>query len=107
MKWSSYKKVPILVVELPDGRCVQLNDSSMITSAMFSFLKDLSRPTESANLPGGLIDVLRCYPKVATSTNKYFLMMFDEKLDKSEMEHLKLERKWRRWVDDDFVHKLR
>ena len=113
VKWSSYKKVPILVAELPDGRCLQLNDSSMITSAMFSFLKDRSSP--SSNLKGGLIDVVRCYPKVefmeegkrkADVTNKYFLMYGEEKLDKKKMEHLKLERKWRQWVDTDFVHKL-
>lgn len=112
VKWSSYKKVPILVAELPDGRCLQLNDSSMITSAMFSYLKDRSSTSPSA---GGLINVVRCYPKVefmeegkrkADVTNKYFLMMFDEKLDKPKMEHLKLERKWRQWVDSDFVHKL-
>ena len=69
-----------------------------------------------SHFPGGLIDVVSCYPKVeymedgrkkADVTNKYFLMKFDEKLDQSEMEHLKLERKWRQWVDDDFVHKLR
>lgn len=112
VKWSSYKKVPILVAELPDGRCLQLNDSSMITSAMFSYLKDRSNASPSA---GGLINVVQCYPKVefmeegkrkADVTNKYFLMMFDEKLDKKKMEHLKLERKWRQWVDTDFVHKL-
>ena len=112
VKWSSYKKVPILVAELPDGRCLQLNDSSMITSAMFSYLKDRSSTSPSA---GGLINVVSCYPKVefmeegkrkADVTNKYFLMMFDEKLDKKKMEHLKLERKWRQWVDSDFVHKL-
>ena len=113
VKWSTYKKVPILVAELPDGRCLQLNDSSMITSAMFSYLLDRSR--SSPSVTGGLIDVVRCYPKVefmaegkrqSDVTNKYFLMMFDEKLDKSKMEHLKLERKWRQWVDTDFVHKL-
>jgi len=113
VKWSTYKKVPILVAELPDGRCLQLNDSSMITSAMFSYLLDRSRTSPSVT--GGLIDVVRCYPKVefmaegkrqSDVTNKYFLMMFDEKLDKSKMEHLKLERKWRQWVDTDFVHKL-
>jgi microsomal prostaglandin-E synthase 2 len=40
VKWSSYKKVPILVAETPDGRVMQLNDSTMIVSSMFSFLQD-------------------------------------------------------------------
>merc|ERR1712117_687624 len=81
VKWSTYKKVPILVAELPDGRCLQLNDSSMITSAMFSYLLDRSRTSPSVT--GGLIDVVRCYPKVE--------FMAEGK---------------RQSVDTDFVHKL-
>ena len=40
IKWSQYKKVPTLVVETPDGKIMQLCDSTMIISALFSFLVD-------------------------------------------------------------------
>ena len=41
VKWSKYKKVPILVAEIPGSKqVIQLNDSSMIVSALFSFLSD-------------------------------------------------------------------
>lgn len=30
IKWSKYKKVPLLVIETPDGKTVQLNDSSQV-----------------------------------------------------------------------------
>ena len=38
MKWSSYKKVPTLVIETPDGEIIQLVDSSMIISSLYSFI---------------------------------------------------------------------
>ena len=81
VKWSSYKKVPILVAELPDGRCLQLNDSSMITSAMFSFLKNRSSPSSSVT---DLLEIVSFYPRIVYRdqgqektdvTNKYFLML--------------------------------
>ena len=30
IKWSKYPKVPVLVIEMPDGKTVQLNDSSQV-----------------------------------------------------------------------------
>lgn len=49
-KWSkSYKKVPILVVQTPQGEILQLNDSTMIISALYSYLLvNNGRPTSSA-----------------------------------------------------------
>jgi hypothetical protein len=38
LKWSTYRKVPILVAELKEGPVFQLNDSSLIVSAISSFL---------------------------------------------------------------------
>ena len=43
VKWSKYKKVPILVAETPSGEVLQLNDSSMIVSAIFSYFQDPSK----------------------------------------------------------------
>ena len=43
VKWSAYKKVPILVVETPEGESIQLVDSSMIISTLYSFLLDKSK----------------------------------------------------------------
>ena len=126
VKWSSYKKVPILVAELPDGRCLQLNDSSMITSAMFSFLKDRSSPSPSAT---DLLEIVSYYPRIVSLdqegrektdvTNKYFLMLGglkhlindrnslgDQVFNREKVEDLKEEREWRQWVDTDLVHKL-
>ncbi|XP_029959810.1 prostaglandin E synthase 2 [Salarias fasciatus] len=103
IKWSAYRKVPILMV---DGD-VQLNDSSVIISSLKTYLitKDKSVP-----------DILRCYPEmkavndrgkeVTEYTNKYWLMlseaetamMYPEKgMQKEEM-------KWRQWADDWLVH---
>ncbi|KAM6931220.1 prostaglandin E synthase 2 isoform 2-T2 [Xenentodon cancila] len=102
IKWSVYRKVPILMV---DGD-LQLNDSSVIISSLRTFLiaeKNLS-------------DIIRCYPEmksvndrgkeVTEYTNKYWLMLsepenaavYPEKgMQKEEM-------KWRQWADDWLVH---
>ncbi len=81
LRWSKkYKKVPILIAELEDGRSVQLMDSSAIVSSMYSFLFD--RPK------GGFAEVLNCYPIVKATDekkkleimNRYFLM-FQVRLD--------------------------
>ena len=39
VKWSSYKKVPIVVAELKNGRVIQLNDSTFIVSVLKSLLQ--------------------------------------------------------------------
>lgn len=38
IKWSQSKKVPTMLVRTSDGKYVQMNDSSMIISALSSFL---------------------------------------------------------------------
>ena len=40
MKWSTYKKVPTLVIETADGEVIQLVDSSMIISSLYSFISN-------------------------------------------------------------------
>uniref|UniRef100_A0A3Q3X2V3 Prostaglandin E synthase 2 n=1 Tax=Mola mola TaxID=94237 RepID=A0A3Q3X2V3_MOLML len=99
VKWSAYRKVPILMV---DGD--QLNDSSVIISCLKTYLIN--------NMP----EILRCYPelksvndrgKEATEySNKYWLMLNEE--DTLEMYSdkgmQKEEMKWRQWADDWLVH---
>ncbi|KAJ8866182.1 hypothetical protein PR048_033706 [Dryococelus australis] len=105
IKWSQYKKVPILVVQLEEGY-QQLNDSSMIISCLASFLND---PRQN------LKDVVKYYPKMefkdddgsvkSEVLNRYFLM-FQEVPTGRTTENLVQERKWRKWADDKLVHVL-
>lgn len=106
VKWSKYKKVPILVAETPDGQVLQLNDSSMIVSAMYSYIVD---PTKS------LGEYLSMYPQIQfvdddgkqklDMTNKYFIMFQELDVQKRKKD-VAQERKWRQWVDNTFVHTL-
>lgn len=81
IKWSNYKKVPILVAKCEDG-FYQLNDSSMIISLLSSFLND-NKQTVS--------ELVNYYPTVQfadeTGNNKNDIMnkynlMFQEKKSK-------------------------
>lgn len=80
IKWSPYKKVPMLLAKCKDGRYVQLTESSMIISILASVLAD---PTQ---------DVAELYKFYPTETfvdesgasksevlNKYFVMLQDQK----------------------------
>ncbi|RVE68709.1 hypothetical protein OJAV_G00094350 [Oryzias javanicus] len=103
IKWSNYRKVPILMV---NGE-LQLNDSSVIISSLKTLFisKDKS-----------LTDIIRCYPEmksvndsgreVTEYNNKYWLMLSEAEtaavypqkgMQKEEM-------KWRQWADDWLVH---
>ncbi|XP_037082653.1 prostaglandin E synthase 2-like [Pollicipes pollicipes] len=105
VKWSAYKKVPIVVAEMPEG-CQQLNDSSMVMSALYSYLYDPSR---------SLADLATYYPPLVSTDdkgrrrtdimNKYFLM-YGDKDTKRTKDDIKAERSWRRWADDVLVHAL-
>ncbi|KAK9711413.1 Glutaredoxin [Popillia japonica] len=104
IKWSTYKKVPILVANVGDSY-QPLNDSSMIISALTSYMQD---PKTS------LTDIVKCYPlisfvdngsKKCDIMNKYFIMQHEEQSLRSKAE-LDEERKWRKWADDVLVHTL-
>jgi len=105
-KWSKYKKVPILVAKYGD-KVLQVNDSSVIVSALYSFLLDPEKKLE---------DVMDCYPtlrsydddgrEVSEIPNKYFLMMHELQMVERTKKNLVDERRWRRWVDDTLVHTL-
>lgn len=78
ISWSSYKKVPILLVKSSDGY-QQLTDSTMIVSAMATYLK---------NRMFNIQDIANFYPSVtfidddgkrkSDIMNKYFIMNEDE-----------------------------
>uniref|UniRef100_A0A671XDR4 Prostaglandin E synthase 2 n=1 Tax=Sparus aurata TaxID=8175 RepID=A0A671XDR4_SPAAU len=103
IKWSTYRKVPILMVDSD----VQLNDSSVIISSLKTYLicNDKS-----------VTDILRCYPElksvnssgkeVTEYSNKYWLMLSEAEaaVVYPEKGMQKEERKWREWADDWLVH---
>jgi len=104
VKWSKYKKVPIVVVQYAD-KAIQVNDSSVIVSALYSLLVDAAETK--------LEQVMDCYPTIrfmddgvkSEIQNKYFLMFNETKVERTK-EDIVEERKWRRWVDDELVHSL-
>jgi len=105
VKWSKYKKVPIVVVETQD-KVIQINDSSVIVSALYSLLADTGDAT--------LEQVMDCFPTIhyidegvekSEIQNKYFLMFNDTKVQRTK-ENIVEERRWRKWVDDELVHSL-
>ncbi|XP_034352192.1 prostaglandin E synthase 2 [Arvicanthis niloticus] len=105
IKFSSYRKVPILVAQEGDS-LQQLNDSSVIISALKTYLVS-GQPLE---------EVITYYPpmkamndqgkEVTEFCNKYWLML-DEK-EAQQMyggkEARTEEMKWRQWADDWLVH---
>nr|XP_046201329.1 prostaglandin E synthase 2 [Oncorhynchus gorbuscha] len=103
IKWSTYRKVPIVMV----NDDVQLNDSSLIISALKTRLMSKDKT---------ISEILYCYPEmkavnekgkeVIEFNNKYWVMvneaegqtMYPEKDSRKE------EIKWRKWADDWLVH---
>lgn len=80
IKWSTSKKVPTMLVRTRDGEYVQLNDSSVIISALTSYLIDPAK--------NNMGDIVKFYPvetfedvygTVHDIANKYFLMFQDKK----------------------------
>lgn len=79
IKWSKYKKVPMLLARNKDGKYVQLTDSSMIVSVLSSFLIDPSVD---------ISELVKLYPSVSYMNddgkkihdilNKYHLIYGDK-----------------------------
>lgn len=75
IKWSSYKKVPMILVRAKDGKYVQLTDSSMIISTLATYLLD---PKVD------IVELVKLYPRIAYTddeghhkhdiVNKYYVM---------------------------------
>ncbi|XP_060697125.1 prostaglandin E synthase 2 [Hemiscyllium ocellatum] len=105
IKFSNYRKVPILIGD--DGEKVQINDSSVIISAIKTYLLSRHR---------NLTQVISYYPEMKSKNengkevveynNKYWVMLEDQ--DENQFyptkEARKEEMKWRKWVDDWLVH---
>jgi len=116
MKWSqNYKKVPILLVETPQGETLQLVDSSMIVSALSSYFLAHQNGQIATNGENSMHTISKFYPTVKYNDetgkqeseimNKYFLML-DGDMSGRTKEDVIEERKWRKWADTVFVHTL-
>nr|CAD7411579.1 unnamed protein product [Timema poppensis] len=107
IRWSLYKKVPIVVAKV-EGGYQQLNDSSLIVSSLASYLHDPM---------GGLQNLLKCYPTInfndddgslrSEIMNRYFLMFQGDIPTGRTKENIIEERKWRKWADDREERKWR
>ncbi|KAM8934277.1 prostaglandin E synthase 2 [Pelodytes ibericus] len=105
IKFSNYRKVPILLAD--SGSSVQLNDSSVIISAIKTFLVSKKKSME---------EIVTCYPpmkdiddngkEVTLYNNKYWLMLDEQERAKiyPNKDSWVEEMKWRGWVDDRLVH---
>ncbi|KAG6458005.1 prostaglandin E synthase 2 [Manduca sexta] len=106
IKWSGYKKVPILLAKV-DGGYQQLLDSTAIVSVLETYLQDKSNQ---------LRDIIKFYPitkyvndsgKECTEiANKYFIMHNAVAQSEKEKTMETEERKWRQWADSVLVHTL-
>ncbi|XP_077002080.1 prostaglandin E synthase 2 isoform X1 [Tamandua tetradactyla] len=105
IKFSSYRKVPILLAQ--EGDCLQqLNDSSVIISALKTYLVS-GQPLE---------EIITYYPpmkatneqgkEVTEFCNKYWLMLDEKEAQRlyGGKEARTEEMKWRQWADDWLVH---
>ncbi|KAG9477656.1 hypothetical protein GDO78_012917 [Eleutherodactylus coqui] len=104
IKFSDYRKVPILIANAKTS--MQLNDSSVIISAIKTFL--VCRK--------GLEEIVSYYPamkvtndkgkEVTEYQNRYWLMLTEEETLRlyQSKESQKEEMKWRQWADDWLVH---
>lgn len=127
LSWSSYKKVPTLVVNGNQrdvenaGKSYQINDSSVIISSLGSFLLSKRTLVDSNKEPNQIDDlssILMNYQTIEIDDgdgkkrkdipNRYFLMLGDidgRELEKRETD-LAEERRWRDWADSVLVHSL-
>jgi len=105
IKFSEYKKVPIITLEDPDGHITQINDSSLIISALSSFI---------INDEVSLADTLEKYPwtveiddkgkEKKTIMNRHYVSTVRQDYAPEVESRIKEEAKWRAWVDDYLVH---
>lgn len=90
IKWSPYKKVPLLLAKTKDGRYVQLTDSSMIVSAIETVLKNPEKDIgEIAALYPNVSFMDEQGKKKTDVFNKYFLMFRDEKYATKDKDGIK------------------
>ncbi|XP_043914077.1 prostaglandin E synthase 2 [Protopterus annectens] len=105
VKFSSYRKVPIILADA--GETLQINDSSVIISALKTFLISRNK---------NLKEIVSYYPsmkavnergkEVTEYNNKYWLMLDEEEAQQlyPSKEERTQEMKWRKWTDEWLVH---
>lgn len=103
IKWSKSKKVPTVLVKTKDGKYLQLNDSSMIISALTSFLVGGKTDMKEVADFFPVTEFEDVYGKVHDIANKYFVM-YQQNKPKQSKEELDEERMWRSWADNHLVH---
>jgi len=103
ISFSNYQKLPLITIEEDD--ILQINDSSVIISAMASYMID---PHSKS-----LKDIVNNFPtttelkngkEVKLIRNKNYLFINEELLTGVREKTLLRESKWRDWVDDYFLH---
>jgi len=107
IKWSDYKKVPMLIIEGSSNNYdIQLNDSSLIISTLESYLNNKSTDLNTLQTYYPVLEGEKKYGRIQFDfPNKYFLMYGDVKPNRPQ-KAIKKERAWRRWVDEVLVHRL-
>ncbi|EDV96786.1 prostaglandin E synthase 2 [Drosophila grimshawi] len=105
IRWSSVKKVPMVLIRQQDGQYVQMTDSSAIISLVATVLND-----KRADVG----ELAQFYPQISyfdddgkkrlDIMNKYFLMYQDHTPKNMTKEIEENERKWRTWADSHLVH---
>ncbi|XP_051962237.1 prostaglandin E synthase 2-like [Xyrauchen texanus] len=105
VKWSQYRSVPVLTID--GGDSLELNDASVIISAMKTCMIDRSR---------SLSEVIRFYPQLTSTnffgqevtefTNKYWVMLNEIAVESvyPSKSARKEEVRWRRWTDEWLLH---
>lgn len=109
IKFSDYKKVPILVVEGSEedkAYSLQFFDSSQIVSVLASYVVDYETPLSKLHVFYPVLKKNEGRKTVWEFPNKYFLMFGENKSDFRTPEERIMERKWRQWTDDVLVHTI-
>ncbi|XP_027725327.1 prostaglandin E synthase 2 isoform X1 [Vombatus ursinus] len=105
IKFSSYRKVPILLAQ--EGELLQqLNDSSVIISALKTYLMSGKNLEEIISYYPPMKTVNDQGKEVTEFGNKYWLMLNEKESRRlySGKEARTEEMKWRQWADDWLVH---
>ncbi|CAJ0968268.1 unnamed protein product, partial [Ranitomeya imitator] len=104
IKFSSYRKVPILLASA--ASMLQLNDSSVIISAVKTFLVSGKSLEEIVSYYPGIKVTNEQGKEVTEYQNRYWLMLNEQETQRlyESKESQKEEMKWRKWADDWLVH---
>jgi len=100
IKFSAYRKVPFIRSDDDD---VQINDSSLVISLLKSHYLG----------KGDLKTLLSYYPYLEDENNKgkgqyqnLYNIMYQQGFSHEQNSAIREEAKWRRWIDESFVHTL-